>query len=170
MIKEEWRVIEDFPEYSISNMGEVINHKTGKPRTVRLNNTGSLVVNLSDGAGRTTRSVAGLVARYFMEADNPNDDTPIQLNGDRADCRVTNMVLRPRWFAVDYHRQFVGSPMAFDKRVLCIDTDEDFEDCREAAQMYGMLERDIFVAVHNGSTVYPHFYEFALLDDRFDND
>ena len=105
-----------------------------------------------------------------MEPEGQYDTTPIHLNGDKTDCRVTNMMLRPRWFAIAFHQQFENEIHRFHQPIICLDTDEIFETPRDAAMMYGLIERDIIMGVINNEPVYPGAYEFAQLDDRFDED
>ena len=52
------------------------------------------------------RSVALLVAKAFLKQPSEFFDTPINLNGDRLDNQVINLMWRPRWFAIKYNRQF----------------------------------------------------------------
>jgi hypothetical protein len=109
---EVWRTIYEFPRYSISNEGRVRNDDTGRLMRLSHNQYNILYVGLVSGRRQYKRSVAVLVAEAFLpdyERTEPFD-TPIHLNGDKADCRAHNLMWRPFWFAVKYHRQFQRGP------------------------------------------------------------
>ena len=75
MINETWREIKDFPNYEVSNLGNVRNKKTGKVLKPRQKN-GYLVVDLLlDDVIKNLR-VHRLVAKAFI----PNPDNLPQVN------------------------------------------------------------------------------------------
>lgn len=69
--KESWRVVEDFPEYQVSNLGRVI--KTPKPKMIRAYKgaDGDHVVFSDKKVKRASFKVAKLVAKAFVP--NPED-------------------------------------------------------------------------------------------------
>lgn len=106
MPQERWEEIPEFPDYAVNNLGEIANMKTGLPRRTSINQQGIVKISLYRGRELHTRSVAVLVAEAFCEGRDLVFDTPIHLDGDRENCRADNLMWRPRWFAVKYHRQF----------------------------------------------------------------
>jgi hypothetical protein len=71
---EEWRVISDFPNYSISNFGNVMNNKTNK--LMKINNKGGYYhISLKNGEKGKTFKVHRLVALEFIP--NPENKTDI---------------------------------------------------------------------------------------------
>ncbi len=65
-IMEEWRQISDFPNYSVSNFGNVMNNKTNK--MLRLcNKSGYYNISLTNDNNYKTFKVHRLVALAFIE-------------------------------------------------------------------------------------------------------
>ena len=169
---EQWASIEDlgYPDYSISDRGRIRNDKTERILRTSVNKQGVVKVGLVEYPGwpQRTVSIARLVAtRFLPPPPDPAYDTPVHLDGDFSNNHADNLMWRPRWFAIRYHRQFEGVLHKFTRPIVCIDTDEVFEDCREAAMTYGMLEKDIFMDVTNQDGVWPHRYYFTLLDENY---
>src|ERR1035437_7091866 len=98
---ENWAVIHNIENYEISTLGNIGSRKTDGSRTVSQNRQGVPKMTFYQDGHYITRSVALLVAETFLP-DPPRDDftTPIQLDGDRSNCRVDNLMWRPRWFAI----------------------------------------------------------------------
>ena len=155
----------DLDNYSVSNMGRVRNDRTNRIMKQSQNQSGASKVSLARHVGdpRITLGVANLVARYFVEGETREFDTPINLDGDRSNNMASNLAWRPRWFAINYHRQFQFQPIVFDQRIVCLDTDEVFDSCRAAAIHYGLLEREIAEATLQGRGVWPLGYDFRVV-------
>jgi hypothetical protein len=112
-----------------------------------------------------TRSVAVLVAESFVDNDRPAFNTPIHLNGDRRDCRAANLVWRPRWFAVRFHRQFFREDFYLTlPRLICLDTEEVFNGKREASVKYGLIGNDLLQCAINEARVFPTNQSYRILD------
>jgi hypothetical protein len=87
---EEWRVIEEFPQYKISNLGRVINTKKNTLMTITIRPNGYSVVKLSMNNIARERKVHRLVAIAFIP--NPNNyDCINHKNEDKTDNRVENL-------------------------------------------------------------------------------
>lgn len=86
---EEWRVITEFPNYSVSNLGNVINNKTN--RNMKLNNKGGYYnISLKNNNCRKSLKVHRLVALAFIE--NPeNKKTVNHKNKNKLDNTVKNL-------------------------------------------------------------------------------
>jgi hypothetical protein len=91
-------------------------------------------------------------------------DTPIQLDGDRSNCRADNLMWRPRWYAVQYNRQFddrydhpINSPVRerHDR--------ERFPNSLAAACRYGLLEREVVLSILNRTPTWPTYQYFELV-------
>lgn len=158
-----WRQILDFPDYSVSDLGDVRNDKRGKPLAVTQNQRGLLKVALTVEGAQYQRALAPLVARGFVEGETDVFNTPIHLDGDQTNCRWDNLVWRPRWFAVRYHAQFRRrSDHTIDVEVRERRTKERYENSFHAAQENGLLERDLVLATLNEDTVFPTWQEFEI--------
>lgn len=164
---EIWRTIPDFPGYSVSNMGRVRNDDTGRLMALSRNQYGILYVGLVQGREQYKRSVAVLVAELFLPTwESDAFDTPIHLNGDRTDCRVENLMWRPRDFAIRYHKQFRNDRVLIKRTIEDEKTGERFRNSKAVAQRFGLLEYDIERAIEMRSPVWPTFQNFRIVADR----
>jgi hypothetical protein len=160
----DWVKIPEFSNYSINQRGEVRNDDLGHLMRITQNQAGVAMVGLTRDKIQYRRGVAHLVAEMFLDP-HPYETftTPINLDGDRMNCRLENLMWRPRWFAVKYHKQFeIKRPR--QTPVVDIKTGEEFPDTREAAVKYGLLDKEIFLAAKAKTYVFPTFQEFRLIE------
>ena len=164
MSHAKWRHITDFPRYEVSNHGTVRDVETHRHLVKSLVQNGIPTVGLFRGNQVFRRSLPLLVAQEWL----PNTigepfDTPIQLDGDRSNCSVKNLMWRPRWFAVQYHREKLMEEALPDIKVVLLKTGEVFESVREASAAYGYMERDIINSINLGTPVWPDHVIFEVL-------
>lgn len=159
------QVLEEFPNYSISPEGVVINNVTGTTIVPQVNQMGHLYVTIWKSPGlRFVRTVASLVASVYLE--NPDEEhfnSLIHLDRDKLNCHAENLAYRPRWFAVEYHRQVRYSPMLPGVAIVNIDTSEGFADIREASLYYGLLEFEVYNKLDQDYGVFPTFHRYVTL-------
>lgn len=163
---QEWASLETqgFPGYELSNDGLVRNARTERILKTSANQEGIVRVGLMkrERGMQMTVSVLRLVATMFVPGRSATFQTPIQLNGVRGDLRAENIMWRPRWFAIQYFQQFKDSdePM-FNSRIFDVETNEEYENSRDAAMKNGLLEEAITKSVVNGSPCFPTWQIFA---------
>lgn len=155
-MEEEWESLKDFPGYAVSSLGRVMNISRDSLVRPARNNHGIATVGMMVAGRHTTRSIAVLVAETFLPDRHEAFNSPINLNGDRMDCRMHNLLWRPRWFTVQYHQQFYRED--FYKRTVVlelVDTGEVFEGWRDPSVTYGLKYLDIIMSYANKQTVFP---------------
>jgi hypothetical protein len=166
----EWLQIEEFPMYSVSNIGEGRNDETDRYMSKLVNQRGIVNVGLTRDRVQYKRSLTLLVAEHFI--DKPRDtsgkwleafDTPINLDGDRFNNHADNIVWRPRWFATKYYQQFQQSHACFNRPVEIIETGEMFETSFAAATALGLLDREIAISVMTKNYVWPINQHFRVV-------
>lgn len=162
----DWAPIPDFPGYSVNYLGEVRNDDTGGRLlvlTMNRSRNGLVQVGLMKDGTQYKRGVALLVANAFLDPPAiPTFDTPINLDGDRTNNHVENLMWRPRWFAIKYHSQFHQERRGFADPIVDVDTGEIFHDSFAAAKKYGLLDREILMATLNRTYVWPTYQRFRL--------
>ena len=152
---EVWVPIEGFPKHSVSTYEHII-----QPR---FNQYGGVYVGLMQQGVQVNRSLPLLVALHFLERGLDSFDTPINLNGNRADCRAENLMWRPRWFARKYNKQFKEPyPYPIDEWVRCVESGERFENSFVAATRYGLLESEVVQSVEIMTYTWPSYQTFEL--------
>lgn len=168
----EWRQIEEFPTYSVSDTGRVRNDETDRYMSPQRNQRGIVNVGLTNNRVQYKRSLTLLVADAFIE--RPSDkygklldafDTPINLDGDRSNNNAWNILWRPRWFASQYNKQFASSVThaCFNRPVEIIETGEMFETSLAAAMALGVLDRHIAISVMTKNYVWPIYQHFRVV-------
>lgn len=166
MSEEFWVDIDGDPRYSVSEFGRVRNNKTGKILRPQMNQQGTPFFRLREGIhGRPhSRSLNILVAEIFVEGQDEIFNTPIHLNGDRTDCHADNLMWRPRWFAIEFHKQFrephlmnrLQDPIVNDQ------TGQIYENGRDAVVRCGLLISGITDSIWNRKTVIPLGQTFSF--------
>lgn len=153
---EEFRVIPEFVLYAVSNYGRVLNLKTDREMTYSPTQYGELTVGLMKNGKQRRRSVKRLVAETWVPGQSLHFDTPIQLDGNRANLHHSNIVWRPRWFAWKYHQQFDWMP-EWVKLGPIIDhvTGRYHENILQCVVTTGTLYEDIRKSIDYGTPVFP---------------
>jgi hypothetical protein len=163
---EHWKLIRNFPGYSVSDYGRIRADKSGRILSLSENQFGLLQVGLMRDGVQYHRSVPLLVAKAFLPETSPPFDTPINLDGNRHNNHVTNLVWRPRWFAIKYNQQFkIPCETPILSSVVDIKTGEISENSFEAAKRYGLLEKDLVFSILNRTYVWPTYQEFGVVEE-----
>lgn len=167
---DDWRPIDGFPGYSVNPLGQVRNDTTQRILVPRFNQYGVPYVGMMRDWEQCARSLPRLVARAFLPKPNEIFDTPIQIDGDRGNCRADNLMWRPRWYAVKYNRQFDGeryeNPIEAPVRAIDERANQEtiFPDSLTAACTFGLLEREVVMSVFNQTPAWPTYQMFELAE------
>lgn len=163
-----WVRIPWFPGYSISDTGFVRNDNSGRTLARLVNQNGVVYVGLMRDGRQFKRSIAPMVAGAFLPLPTHpyhrrTFDTPIHRDGDSKNNHVDNLLWRPRWFAVKYHKQFGAPPRGFRVPIAEVETGEEFPTSWEAAVKYGLLDYELGLAIVNGQGVWPTGQRFVRI-------
>lgn len=165
---EQWAKIKGFSNYSVSTHGNVRQDPQNRILSLSLNQYGVQCVGMmrKDAEGKHKqfhRSVPLLVLNAFVPRPSEAFDTPINLDGDRTNNRVGNLMWRPRWFAVKYNRQFI-TPYEYPvvTPVIDIKTEQEYETSLDAAVKNGLLEQEVVLSILNRTYVWPTYQQFGL--------
>jgi hypothetical protein len=163
--EDEWVPVDGFPGYSVNPLGQVRKDSNGRLLATRINQYGVAYVGLMREWRQHIRSLPRLVAETFIPNSNGIFDTPINLDGDRTNCRVDNLMWRPRWYAVLYIAQFrerYSHPI--DNPIRAVETREKFPNSFAAACRYGLLEREVVLSILNRTNAWPTWQHFELIE------
>lgn len=163
--EDEWVKVEGFPGYSVNPLGQVRKDSNGRIMRPRINQDGVAYIGLMRNDRQHIRSLSRLVALTFLPSPNNIFDTPINLDGDRTNCRVDNLMWRPRWYAVRYTNQFTTpyhSPIYAPIRA--VETGETFLNSMAAACRYGLLEYEVVKSITNRTLSWPTLQRFEVMD------
>lgn len=158
--------ISGFPKYRVSDQGRIESLRTERILVPSVNQQGHLKVNLSKNGETYTRSVSHLVGRSYLKKPPRADfKSIIHLDGDKKNCRVSNLDWRPRHFALRYHAQFETAIFQESKMAIRdLKTGEVYPTIQEAVVRHGLLFSDIVISAHNRTYVWPTYQEFAPID------
>lgn len=154
--EERWVEIFDFPGYSVSDRGRVINDRTGFCITPTAKPTGYYMVGLMKNGVQRKRSLPLLVACAFLPRPmKDNFDTPIHLDGDRGNSYYANLMWRPLWFSRKYMRQFNDDHHTHPSPIEDVETGEVYDSSMHAAMVNGLLDDELCLSMHNNGYVWP---------------
>lgn len=162
---EEWRDLSMFPNYCVSDLGNVRTIKTGRILKRSKNQQGHLKVNLTEAGHIHTRNVNHLVAKTFLD-EPPREDfySVIHRDGDKTNCAAANLMWRPRHYAIRYHQQFESYSFKNSTvGVIDIKTKRVYETIQEAAVEHGLLFIDIVISAHERTFAWPTYQEFRYI-------
>lgn len=162
-----WETLEEFPDYAVSDQGEIVNIKTKVSRKISINQHGIAKISLYQDSNRLiTRSLAILVADVFVQGKTDFFNTPMHLDGDRLNCRADNLMWRPRWFVVRYHRQFDSEEFhASDVHIEEINSGMEFYSVKQACMDLGLYYNDVYRSYIHGEPIALTGEEFRLVDE-----
>lgn len=165
-MKRRWEQLVEFPNYEVSDMGEFVNARTDREVRPSMTQQGHAKITLSLDGRLTTRSAALLVARAFVEQPEPHFDTPIHLDGDLMNCAAHNLMWRPRWFAILYHKQFRFEQFHTDTATrVDVDSGEQYESLKEVCMKNGLYYQDVIQSCVQGGFVPITYQEFRVLSE-----
>lgn len=165
-MREHWHELEEFHDYAVNDKGGIHNIKTGMPRRTSMNQFGIVKISLYRGRELITRSVAVMVATAFCEGRTDLFNTPIHLDGDRENCRADNLMWRPRWFAVQYHRQFQSPEFHHaDVHIEELSSGKEYYSVKEACMDLGLYHNDVYRSYIHKQQIPLTRQEFRLVDE-----
>lgn len=147
---ENWKIINDFPDYEVSDLGNIRNIKTQKIlkpyKSYYLKRPGyeRYKVGLYKNNKRYRRFIHQLVAKAFLEIPKTNPDGTLldlkTLQINHKDCDTSNnKVSNLEWCDSGYNNRAREQA----KPIKCIETNEIFPCAFYAAEKYGLSIRHL---------------------------
>lgn len=168
-MSERWVDVAEFPDYEVSDHGNVFSKRNNQPLALSWNGRGSVKVNFSRDGILHTRSVRVLVAEAFVAPDTADDThrddlDVINIDGNQQNNHYQNLAWRPHWFAWKYTRQFhEGGIPEYNVYLLNTQTGTLYNSVMDAGIDDGVLWEYVYQSAIDGRQVYPTgaVYEFV---------
>jgi len=157
---ENWKPIEGFDGYSVSDLGHVRNDHFDRDIAVLKNQYQNHYVCLYKEGVQLKRSLPLLVARAFVPNQQPAFKSLIHRDTIKTNNRADNLMWRPQWFAVKYWNQAKRGKIGSDTPVVEIKHQELYPNTWEASLAFGLLEVDLILSIVNRTFTWPTFQEF----------
>lgn len=165
----EFEPIKEFPDYGVNYHGDVLNFVTNRFLLHHVGTGGHIYVSLRDQDGsRKVRALGRLVAEaYLPEPDMENQNTVIHLDYDYVNNSADNLVWRPRWFAIQYHKQAkLDSYPYIDREFIDVDSGRIYDNSHMFCIEHGALDLDVATALANDRPLlYPRLMNLSWLSN-----
>lgn len=165
VVDERWARLDEYPTYAVSTHGKIANIKRDTLVQPMVNQQGIMNVALYGKQGRTTKSVALLVAKTFIPQEFDHFNSPINLDGSKTNCQVENLLWRPRGYVRPYLGQF-AEPYFHETHIHLreLKTGEEYETLKQASIANGLRYRHIELSYLNRTASPITFQRFERLD------
>lgn len=153
-MREEWRVVPQFADLEVSNLGFLRRPSTGVKLSVSADGKGGLKVGLRRDGRVHSRSVARIVAFAFLEP--PPDDTYVVAYKDEnpMNVRAENLLWVPRWFAQEWASQAQRTTPMRDQAIRMESTGKIYNNALECAKEIRGIERYIMLCALDSKKTY----------------
>lgn len=156
---EVWKIIEEFPNYSVSNLGNVKNRKTGLILKPQDNGRGYLQLKL--GPGQKYKRIHQLVIDAFL-GGLPEGLEPNHKDGNKRNNTPENFEFLTHKNNV-IHAYATG--LKKTRKIRIIETGEEFQSIAECARFINGSVQPIYHILHNTGRAHRHRgYSFEYVD------
>lgn len=144
-MERRWELVDEFRNYRVSDHAEFVNIRTGNNVRPSRNQLGHAKITLVNEHKPATRSVAVIVANAFLGPPTPpHFDTPIHLDGQLMNCAADNLMWRPRWFAIKFHKQFyIERFYEYNVHIEDIESGDIFTSVKDVCTTHGLHYVDV---------------------------
>lgn len=140
MEKEIWKTVDDFPNYEVSNLGNVRNKKTGKYRNPTIDTQGYKSIALTNDSYLKTVRVHVLVARMFI-GPRPNGYDINHVDGNKLNNAVSNLEYCTRSDNVRHAYENRLNKLTTSIRI--VETGEIYQSINECARAINASRKNI---------------------------
>lgn len=144
-IKEEWKVVKEFPIYSISNFGRLRNDVTKNILVGGYDRDGYRQATICYNGKQYNRRICRLVAIEFLP--NPNN-LPVVNHKD--ENKENDFVGNLEWCTIAYNNNYGSKNQPMRKRVVCVETQQIYDGLRLAEKQCNISHSAISQSCRRG--------------------
>ena len=156
MNNESWQIIDEFPIYSVSNIGRIRNDKTGYVLQGGYDRDGYRQVTISYNGKQYNRRICRLVAIAFIP-DPQNLPLVNHKDEDKSNDRVENL----EWCTVAYNNNYGKRTQATRKKVMCVETGKIYDGVRIASRVCNIPHSNIGISCRSGGIAGGYHWQFV---------
>lgn len=141
------KIVKDFPNYTISEYGEIKNIKTGSILKGSITNKGYVRVTLRENNKPKTVKVHRLVAEAFIP--NPENKPEVNhIDEDKTNNKVSNLEWCTRKENVNHGTRTERMQKTQGIKIKCIETGVEYDTIKEASEDLGIHDTNIGAVLH----------------------
>lgn len=143
-LNEEWRIVEDAPQYEVSNLGNIRHIKRKQNRKLQVCNSGYQTVGVKIDGKLHLLLIHRLVAKAFI----PNPENKEQVN-HIDENKFNNTVSNLEWATPKENanhgtrNERINNKEKQGKKVFCVELNKTFSSIGEAAKETGLWRSNI---------------------------
>lgn len=153
---EEWKTIEEFPIYSISNCGRVRNDLNQNILVGGYDKDKYRQVTLTYNKKQYNRRICRLVAKAFI----PNPDNLPQVN-HKDENKCNDVYTNLEWCDAKYNNNYGKRTDSTRKKVKCVETNTIYDGLRVAARKLNLKHAQISKACKEQSIYGGYHWEYV---------
>lgn len=161
---ERWKIINDFPNYLVSDLGNIKTRKTNKLRKSSVGKRGYIVISLRKDNKTYLRTLHRLVAQAFI----PNPDNLLEINHKDGN-KVNNELVNLEWVTTkdnNIHARMTGLHESDgDKAVIQLDKYGNvirvYKSVSEASRVTNICRCNINAVIHEYKNKSGYTYKTA---------
>ena len=156
---EEWKIIKEFPQYLISNKGEVKNSKTNYILKGGIDRDGYRQVTLCANKKQYNRRICRLVAKAFI----PNPYNLPQVN-HQDENKNNDYVNNLEWCTSKYNNSYGSHKYNRCTPIRCVETNVIYYGIKEASRQTGIPHSTLTHACRKHCLSHNYHWEFVKGD------
>lgn len=145
-ITEIWKPLDEFPQYSVSNIGRIKNNKTGYVLVGGYDRDKYRQVTITCNGKQYNRRVCRLVAIAFV----PNPNNLPQVN-HKDENKENDLWTNLEWCTAEYNVNYGSRNDKTRKKVRCVETNIIYSGFRTAERLLGIPHSNIGKAIKRGT-------------------
>lgn len=160
---KEWRQVEEFPDYEVSELGEIRNIQTQHHNGTYNNGSDVLQVSMRRAGRPYIRAVHRVVAEAFLDPHPEGGRfVPFHIDRDWMNCAADNLQWKPLWWAARIARQDKQTIPRDNRPIRMHNPYQEFDNALECAKAIGGLEDLVLLTAQNqhGRTYMGSAFEF----------
>ena len=153
---EQWKTIDEFPQYSVSNLGRVKNNKTNRIMVGGFDKNGYKQVTISHNKHQYNRRICRLVAIAFIP--NPNNLPCVNhIDENKQNDKVINL----EWCTFQYNNDYGLRTQKTRRKVKCVETGIIWDGLRVIERDLGISHSSISQACRKGCVAGGYHWQYV---------